>query len=610
MKKMLNTLQFSPSGDLPRKDVPAMHKWHTDHIYVSQQDWEKAVAETNALLTKLAPCQGTLKTKEAILVCFQLVDEISRNLEKIYPYAKLQKDADGTDATAQMLTGKAEVLLAKGGNACAFVEPELLALSETTLKELAADPDFKDYTHYLDNLLRQRQHVLTIPEENLLAKSSLAAGAPEEIFHTLVGADLTFADVKDKDGKTAKVSEGSYLLNMTSPDRILRQNTFTSLMTSYHQFRNTLAASLTAKARTSYFYATARKYPDTRAAALDEENIPAALYDNLLTTVEKNLSALHEYMALKKQVLKVDELHPYDIYLPLTAKGGETFHFTFEEAKATVLDALQPLGETYLQDIKAAMEGGWIDTYENKGKRSGAYSWGVYGVHPYVLLNFQPRYNGVTTLAHEMGHAMHSFYSSKSQPHSKAEYTIFCAEVASTTNEALLLEYMLKKANREQKIFLLNQFLEAVRTTVYRQTQFAELEMIFHGKITAGEMLTADYMEDLWHKLNVKYYGEAFAVDKLLDSEWSRIPHFYTPFYVYKYATGYSAATAFSQNLLSGDVAKRNNYLNFLKAGGSDYSLNILKKAGVDLTTPQPVQVTLDKFSAKLAELKSLIQKN
>jgi oligoendopeptidase F len=231
-------------------------------------------------------------------------------------------------------------------------------------------------------------------------------------------------------------------------------------------------------------------------------------------------------------------------------------------------------------------------------------------VHPYVLLNFQPRYNGVTTLAHEMGHAMHSFYSSKSQPHSKAEYTIFCAEVASTTNEALLLEYMLKKANREQKIFLLNQFLEAVRTTVYRQTQFAELEMIFHGKITAGEMLTADYMEDLWHKLNVKYYGEAFAVDKLLDSEWSRIPHFYTPFYVYKYATGYSAATAFSQNLLSGDVAKRNNYLNFLKAGGSDYSLNILKKAGVDLTTPQPVQVTLDKFSAKLAELKSLIQKN
>jgi len=607
MKKMLNNLQFIPSGNLSRNDVPNVHKWHVYDIYATQKFWEDAVSETNTLLAKLAPYQGTLKTKAAILACFNLVDKISKNLEKIYPYAKLQKDADGTDATAQILTGKAEVLLANSGNACAFVEPELLALPETMLKELEIDPDFKDYTHYLDNLLRQRQHVLTIPEENLLAKSTLAAGAPEEIFHTLVGADLTFADVKDKDGKPAKVSEGSYLLNMTSPDRILRKNTFTSLMTSYRQFRNTLAASLTAKARTSYFYATSRKYADTRAAALDEENIPASLYDNLLATVEKNLPALHDYMALKKQVLKVDELHPYDIYLPLTAKGGETFHFTFEEAKATVLKALQPLGDTYLDDIQAAMEGGWIDTYENKGKRSGAYSWGVYGVHPYVLLNFQPRYNGVTTLAHEMGHAMHSYYSSQSQPHSKAEYTIFCAEVASTTNEALLLEFMLKKADREQKIFLLNQFLEAVRTTVYRQTQFAELEMIFHNKITAGEMLTADYMEDLWHKLNVKYYGEAFTVDKLLDCEWSRIPHFYTPFYVYKYATGYSAATAFSQNILSRDQTKVKSYLNFLRAGGSDYSLNILKTAGVDLTTPQPVQVTLDKFNAKLAELKSLL---
>ena len=312
-------------------------------------------------------------------------------------------------------------------------------------------------------------------------------------------------------------------------------------------------------------------------------------------------------MALKKSALHLAELHPYDIYLPLTPQGGETFHFTFEEAKATVLEAIKPLGKTYCHDFKEGLENGWIDIYENKGKRSGAYSWGVYGVHPYVLLNYQPRYNGVTTLAHEMGHSMHSFYSSQTQPFPTAEYTIFCAEVASTTNEVLLLEHMLKSANKEQKIFLLNQFLEAVRTTVYRQTQFAELEKIFHNEITEGRALTADYMEKLWHRLNEKYYGSALTVDTLLDSEWSRIPHFYTPFYVYKYATGYSCATAFADSILSGDKAKVDKYLGFLQAGGSDYSLNILKNAGVDLTTPQPVQITLDKFAEKLKELKELL---
>lgn len=608
MKKMLNSLQFTPDRTLPREKTPAEFKWRINDIYPTQDQWEKALTATTELLTNLKLYQGKLSDKKNILACLRLVDTINKNLEKIYPYAKLQKDAESTANITQVLTGKAEVLLAECNNATAFVEPELLTLTESLLRDLITDGDFADYTQYLGNLIRQRQHVLSLPEETLLAKSTLSASAPQEIFHTLVGADLTFQDALDSKGQKHKVSEGSYLLSMTDTDRTLRQNTFTSLMASYHQFRNTLAASLNAKARTSYFYATARKYPDTRAASLDEENIPVALYDNLLATVQKNLPALHDYMGLKKATLKLTELHPYDIYLPLTPLGGETFHFTFPEAKATVLAALQPLGEAYLQDIKQAMEAGWIDIYENKGKRSGAYSWGVYGVHPYVLLNFQPRYNGVTTLAHEMGHAMHSYYSSKTQPFPKAEYTIFCAEVASTTNEALLLEYMLTKANREQKIFLLNQFLEGVRTTVYRQVQFAELEQIIHGKITAGESLTADYLENLWHDLNVKYYGPSLTVDKLLDSEWSRIPHFYTPFYVYKYATGYSAATAFSQNLLTGDPDKHAAYLAFLKAGGSAYSLEILKKAGVDLTTPAPIQITLDKFAAKLSELKALLQ--
>jgi oligoendopeptidase F len=604
---MQNSLQFTPNNDLARAKVPSAYKWKIMDIFPDDSTWKKACSDTLGDLDKVTAYKGKLKTKTEILACLQLVDKIEMQLEKIYPYARLQKDADGTDNKAQELTGKAEVLLNNCNNTCAFLEPELLALEPSLLTSLAQDKDFSAYHQFFTELLRKRSHVLSIPEETLLAQSTLTASAPGEIFHTLVGADFTFPPAKDAQGQDKPVSEGSYLLNMTAPDRTLRSNTFSALMGVYKQHRNTLAATLNAQARTSYFYAKAHKYADTRANALDEENISANVYDELLATVEKNLPALHEYMALKKSALKLTELHPYDIYLPLTAKGGETFHFTFEEAKATVLEALKPLGATYCHDLNNGLEHGWVDIYENKGKRSGAYSWGVYGVHPYVLMNFQPRYNSVTTLAHEMGHSMHSFYSSQAQPFPTAEYTIFCAEVASTTNEVLLLEHMLKKANKEQKIFLLNQFLEAVRTTVYRQTQFAELEKIFHNEITEGRTLTADYMENLWHRLNVKYYGSAFTVDPLLDSEWSRIPHFYTPFYVYKYATGYSCAMAFAEQILSGDQEKVNKYLGFLQAGGSDYSLNILKKAGVDLTTPAPVQTTLDKFAEKLAELKELL---
>lgn len=599
--------QFKPQSDKPRSETPKEYQWRITDIFASTEDWEKACTKTTELLAKVAEFKGKLNSKESILECLKLVDTVNMLLEKIYPYAKLQKDADAADNTAITLTGKAEVLFSKANNAYAFVEPELLTLDEKFLESLTTEPSFKEYHHYFANLLRERNHVLSIPEETILAQSALATSAPQEIFHTLVGADLTFPNAKDSKDEEHPVSEGSYLLNMTSKDRTLRENTFKNLMGTYHQFRNTLASTLNAKARSSFFYAEAHKYADTRTASLDRDNIPTSVYDELIATVEKNLPVLHEYLQLKKDILGLETYHPYDLYLPITAEGGDTYRFTFEEAKATVLEALKPLGAEYGKDIKAAMEGGWIDTYENKGKRSGAYSWGVYGVHPFVLLNFQPRYNSVSTLAHEMGHAMHSFYSSSAQPFPTSDYTIFCAEVASTTNEVLLLEHMLKSANKEQKIFLLNQFLEAVRTTVYRQTQFAELEKIFHQEITEGRSLTADYMEKLWHRLNEKYYGPALSVDKELDSEWSRIPHFYTPFYVYKYATGYSAATAFANQILTGGEEGVQKYLDFLHSGGSDYSLNLLKKAGVDLNTPAPVQTTLTKFAEKLEELKALL---
>lgn len=594
-------------NNIDRKEIPAEYKWQISDIFATDELWADTANDVKAVLPLLTDMQNKLKDKASILFCLHLRDELSMATEKIYPYARLQKDADSTDGHSQFLTGTAEVLISDCSNAAAFIEPELLALPRELLEELALDPDCVNYSHYFTDLLRISDHVLSAREEEILSRSQLATGAASDIFHNLVGADMVFPEASDKNGKAHAVSEGSYLLNMTSADRHLRENTFTTLMSTYKHFRNTLAASLTAKARAGHFYATMRKYEDTRANSLAADNIPTSLYDNLITTVEENLPALHEYMTLKKTALNLESLHPYDLYLPLTQSGGDTFKFTFDQAKSTVLAALKPLGENYITNLKTGLEKGWIDIYENKGKRSGAYSWGVYGVHPYVLLNFQPRYNSVSTLAHEMGHAMHSFFSSQAQPFPKADYTIFCAEVASTTNEILLLEHMLTTATKEQKIYLLNQYLEAVRTTVYRQTQFAEFEKLIHGEITKGATLTADYLDETWHNLNVKYYGPALTVDKLLDSEWSRIPHFYTPFYVYKYATGYSAATTFAQKILSKEENAIDKYLGFLQAGGSDYSLNILKTAGVDLNSPQPVQVTLAKFKANLAALKELL---
>lgn len=594
-------------NNIERKAIPAEYTWRISDIFATDELWADTASDVKAVLPLLTDMKNKLKDKDSILFCLHLRDELSMATEKIYPYARLQKDADNTDGHSQFLTGTAEVLISDCSNAAAFIEPELLALPRELLEELAVDPDCINYSHYFSDLLRVSDHVLTAREEEILARSQLATGAASDIFHSLVGADMLFPDALDEKGELHSVSEGSYLLNMTSSDRELRKNTFTTLMKTYHNFRNTLAASLTAKARSSNFYATMRKYEDTRANSLAADNIPTSLYDNLIATVEENLPALHEYIELKKTVLQLENLHPYDMYLPLTQNGGDTFKFNFTEAKSTVLAALKPLGENYLANLKTGLENGWIDIYENKGKRSGAYSWGVYGVHPYVLLNFQPRYNSVSTLAHEMGHAMHSFFSSQTQPFPKADYTIFCAEVASTTNEILLLEHMLTTATKEQKIYLLNQYLEAVRTTVYRQTQFAEFEKLIHGEITKGATLTADYLEETWHNLNVKYYGNGLTVDKLLDSEWSRIPHFYTPFYVYKYATGYSAATAFAQKILAKEKGAIEKYLGFLQAGGSDYSLNILKTAGVDLTSPQPIQVTLTNFKKNLAALKELL---
>lgn len=620
----------SHGSNVERKKIPTACRWKIQDIYTTQEEWEKACVGLKELIAELETCKGSLKDSRILLQALQLRDRMSQEIDKIYAYARLQQDADNSDTNAQALSGKAEGILASFYNAVSFIDSEVTSLSKEEMEQLKNNPLFSDYSFYLEDLERMREHVLPGEQEAILAQSQLATGTGAIAFRALVSADMEFPVIKDRNGNDVLVSEGCYMLNMSSDDRILRKNSFSGLMNTYHHYRNTLAATLTGACRSRYFYAKVRGYHNAMEASLAEENIPVSLYNGLIQTIHANLEPLHEYIALKKEFLGYDEFHPYDLYVPLSQEGEKSFSCTFAEACKTVKTALQPLGQTYIDALQKGMTEGWIDIYENKGKRSGAYSWSVYGVHPYVLLNFQPRYNSISTLAHELGHSLHSYFSNQAQPYAKSDYSIFCAEVASTTNENLLLEYALTNADKTQKIFLLNQFLEAVRTTIYRQVQFAEFEKYIHDKITVGESLQAEELEKYWLESNRTYYGSALTIDSQLGSEWSRIPHFYTPFYVYKYATGYSAATAFSEAILKEAADKQRTdshpnagsdhtmtsrqtasavekYLKFLHAGGSDYSLNILKEAGVDLNSPQPVQVTLDKFARKLKELKELL---
>ena len=595
-------------GDVERKDVPNEYKWNVNDIYENDEAWHAAIAEVKELLPKLEAFKGQLTNAENVLACFKLRDEISMHLEKFYAYAGLSSDADSSDQHFQALKGEAEGVYALISNACAFIEPELLANGEEKVTEFANVPALADYKFNMLDMVRNASHTLSADKEELLAQSSLATGGGASAFRALTNADMKFPAAKDSEGKEHPLSNGSYLLLVEAKDRELRKDAFIKLHQTYGDYRNTFAATMTANCRSSRFHSTVRNYKNTLEASLDADNIPVSLYDGLIDAVHANLEPLHDYIALKKDLLGLDELHYYDMYVALNNEE-ESFACSFDDAKQKVLDAVAPLGENYVATMKRAFDEHWIDVYENKGKRSGAYSWGVYGVHPYVLLNYQPRYSSISTIAHELGHSLHSYYSAESQAFINADYTIFCAEIASTTNEVLLLEHTMKSANKAQKIFLLNKFLEAVRTTVYRQTQFAEFEKFIHGQIDQGLSLQAQTLEDYWLDSNARYYGPALTLDHELAYEWSRIPHYYTPFYVYKYATGYSAATAFATSILNGEPNAVEKYLGFLKSGGCDYSLNILSKAGVDLNTPKPVEVTLQKFAAGVKELKELLGK-
>ncbi len=592
-----------------RHEVPDEHKWDLDSVYDTVEAWEKDYARVEAMIPQLTAYQGRLgESAGTLLRALQARDEISKLLEQVVVYARMKEDEDTTNSTYQALSGRSMSLYSRVAAAGAFLTPEILAIpSETIRAWMDQEPGLAAYRHELEDTLREKEHVRSPEVEELLAQVGEVGAASQDIFGKLNHADLKFPSIKDEQGNEVELTHGRYLRFMESPVREVRKQAFEALYTTYNKFRNTLAATYANSVKKDVFYARARRYPSARAAALSATNVPESVYDNLIATVHKNLPSLHRYMQLRRRMLGLDELHMYDVYTPMVPDVDKKV--PYEEAVDTILKALAPLGEEYCEVARRGMtEDRWVDIYENEGKRSGAYSFGAYTTKPFILMNYQDNLDSMFTLAHELGHSMHSYFSRKHQPYHYAGYTIFVAEVASTFNEALLTDYLLKSTDDPKlKMYLINHQLESFRTTLYRQTMFAEFEHITHQRVEGGQALTADVLDEIYYDLNKRYYGtEGMVVDDLIAIEWARIPHFYSAFYVYQYATGISAAASLSHQVLTEGQPAVERYLTFLKSGSSDYSTNLLKEAGVDMTSPEPVQQALDVFARLLDEMEQL----
>jgi len=588
-----------------RSEIPAEHRWRLEDLFPNQDAWDREYRDVKAKLEDIRRFEGKLDNAETIRQCFALEDDISLLTERLYVYANMRHHEDTADPVYQALSDKAKKLSVEVNEALSFITPEILSLSEEQLRQLANDPTLSAYRRTLEEMLRQKPHVLSKEQEALLAQAGAMAQAPNTIFGMINNADMKFPTIKNEQGEEVELTHGRYIQFLESKNRDVRKSAFDAMYASYRKQKNTLAATLNANVSKNIFYARARKYPSVLEMSLFGDNIPKEVYTNLIDTIHEHLPLLHRYLALRQRLLGVDELHMYDLFAPLAKEVD--MQITYEQAKQKVKESLKPLGDEYLRILQEGYDGGWIDVYENEGKRSGAYSWGAYGTHPYVLLNHKDNLNSMFTLAHEMGHAIHSYLSDRSQSYRDAQYTIFLAEVASTLNEALLMDHLLKHTtDPQEKLYLLTYYADQFRTTVFRQTMFAEFEMIIHDKAEQGESLTPQLLSDIYYDLNVKYHGDRMHVDRDIEMEWARIPHFYSSFYVYKYATGFSAATSFAKQILEEGAPAVERYLGFLKSGGSDYSINILKKAGVDMSTPQPIRQAMDVFRGLIEEMEQL----
>jgi len=602
---------MSPRRNPDMKQVPKRsetnpkYRWRLEDLFASQADWDREYEQAKALIAKAAEFQGKLADPARLKACFELEDELSLHVERLYVYANMRHHEDTAEPNNMALADKSKKLSVEANEALSFITPEVLSLPDETLEKMIADPNLAPYRFTLEEMRRQKAHVLGKSEEALLAQAGNISQAPNTIFGMLNNADLKFPTIKNENGEDVELTHGTYIQFLESRDRSVREAAFKAMYDTYGKLKNTLASTLAANVNKNLFYARARKYPSALEMSLFADNIPKDVYTNLIDTIHKHLPLMYRYMELRRKLLGVEELHMYDLFAPLVEEFK--MDIPYEQAKQTVLEGLAPLGPDYQKVLKEGFEGGWIDVYENQGKRSGAYSWGAYGTHPYVLLNHKDNLNSMFTLAHEMGHALHSYYSDRHQSYRDAQYTIFLAEVASTLNEALLMDYLLKRTNDpKEKMYLLTYYADQFRTTVFRQTMFAEFEKIIHEKAEAGESLTPQLLSGVYYDLNKLYYGDGMVVDRDIEMEWARIPHFYSSFYVYKYATGFSAATSFAKQILDEGEPAVERYLGFLKSGGSDYSINILKKAGVDMSTPEPIEQAMSVFEDLIRQMEEL----
>ncbi len=591
-----------------RSEIPQEDRWAIEDLYASDEAWEQELKTLEQDKVTLSGFAGHLADgPETLYAYLQNMERVDAKAELLGNYCMRQADVDTRDATYQAMSGRFMNVVVGLSAACSFDRPEIMAISDEQMDAFyAAMPQLERYRRYLTNLRRRREHVLSPAEERLLAAASEMANAPDNIYGFFADADLTFPDAVDAEGNRHPLSQGTFVSYEESQDRVLRKSAYENLYHGFGSFRNTAAAILNAQFKQLQFFSDARKYPSTLDASLDVTNVPTSVYLNLIEAVHQNLDQMHRYVRLRKKLLGVDELHFYDVYTQLLPSVDKKIPFA--EAKQTVYDALEPLGEDYRKILKEGFDNRWIDVYQNVGKRSGAYSAGA-SVHPYVLLNYTGTLDSQFTLAHEMGHALHSYHSNKYQNPVDADYVIFVAEVASTCNEALLMEYLLgKTTDRKERAYLINHFLEQFKGTLYRQTMFAEFELNIGRMVQQGQTLTADALCAEYRRLNEMYFGPDMVVDDEIALEWARIPHFYYNYYVFQYATGYSAAIALSRRILKEGESAVRDYIGFLSGGCSRSPIDLLKGAGVDMTSPEPVNQALQLFGELLDEMEQLTQ--
>lgn len=591
-----------------RKDIDVKDTWNLESIYANNELWEEDYAALEKDAAEFAKLKGAIEADVSkIPAVLDAYYGLHRRLSKLSVYARMRFDQDTTDSTYQTMSAKIGSLGVKIGAASAFVEPEILSYSKEQLE--AAEKENERTAYYgrkIEEMLRGQEHTLDAEKEELLAAAGDMAEAPDDIFSVLMNADMKYPDIVLEDGTHLPLTNSTYISYMESPERAVREGAFKTLYGQIASLKNTFAAIYRGNLKQAKFYAQSRKYSSARAMYLADSNVPESVYDNLLSAVHEALPMMYRYVAVRKKVLGVDKLHMYDVYTPIVAAQNQTYEF--EQAKQMVLEALKPMGEDYLSHAREGLENRWIDIYPNKGKKGGAYSWGCYDSQPFILLNYTKNLDSVFTLIHEMGHSIHSYYSITAQDYAYSDYKIFVAEVASTCNECLLMHDLLEKTtDKEQRKYLLNHYLDSFKGTLFRQTMFAEFEKTAHDYCAQGKPLTAEALSQMYLELNQKYFGPDMEKDEEIAYEWMRIPHFYTPFYVYQYATGYSAAVALSAKILKEGKPAVDAYMSFLKGGESKDPIDLLKMAGVDMTTEKPVADALALFGELVAELEALV---